>query len=471
MNYESKYNGYFDFYPPKIPNQSDFISTPPFYPDQNVFSYTPGLSPSHSYFERDPKLPFTPVPGLATTPPCYNGDSVRMEGEWNGRNGAKSSNSGHGERRKFRGNSHALWVGNLPVGVTETMMKEYFVGCGEIESIALLPDSRCCFLNFPTKESVELAIKLYHNKVFHGCLIVCRVKKNKNEEVAKSNSTSESLVKASYEERYFILKSMTVDDLNLAKTRCIWSTQPKNEPILDRAFYNTKNVNISLYTPNRSGEFYGVARMESPCKNHESSEALWNSTNDYQINSEVANVPAWGNTFKIKWIHTNPVSFEKCKHLFNSWNGLKPVKISRDGTEVEPAIAKRLIQEFKNASNSSTLSTSSCFSSLAWLPSSGSSQTPPATRPNSAVTTPVRQGTVENLNAGSGGNGSCGSGKAVGRRPGDDITGFQTFYDDGWSVTYPIRATNTERVQFGLDPSATAYTPYTPSNSSTGSRY
>lgn len=41
--------------------------------------------------------------------------------------------------------------------------------------------------------------------------------------------------------------------------------------------------------------------------------------------------------FKIEWIKTGPLSFSKTRHLRNPWNGDREVKVSRDGTEVEPS--------------------------------------------------------------------------------------------------------------------------------------
>ena len=47
-----------------------------------------------------------------------------------------------------------------------------------------------------------------------------------------------------------------------------------------------------------------------------------------------------GGVFKIEWISKNELSFQKTQHLFNSWNDNKPVKIGRDGQEIEPSKLK-----------------------------------------------------------------------------------------------------------------------------------
>lgn len=40
--------------------------------------------------------------------------------------------------------------------------------------------------------------------------------------------------------------------------------------------------------------------------------------------------------FKVQWIRTGSLPFSRVRHLRNPWNADRPVKVSRDGTEVEP---------------------------------------------------------------------------------------------------------------------------------------
>lgn len=40
--------------------------------------------------------------------------------------------------------------------------------------------------------------------------------------------------------------------------------------------------------------------------------------------------------FRVQWIKVAPLSFSRTRHLRNPWNGDREVKVSRDGTEVEP---------------------------------------------------------------------------------------------------------------------------------------
>lgn len=45
----------------------------------------------------------------------------------------------------------------------------------------------------------------------------------------------------------------------------------------------------------------------------------------------------WGQPFRVDWIRTEPLAFSRLKHLRNPWNQDKEIKVSRDGTEVEPS--------------------------------------------------------------------------------------------------------------------------------------
>jgi hypothetical protein len=55
---------------------------------------------------------------------------------------------------------------------------------------------------------------------------------------------------------------------------------------------------------------------------------------------------SWGKPFKIEWISTNRLPFYRTRGLRNPWNANREVKIARDGTELEPSVGERLIQMF-----------------------------------------------------------------------------------------------------------------------------
>ena len=48
------------------------------------------------------------------------------------------------------------------------------------------------------------------------------------------------------------------------------------------------------------------------------------------------------NAFKVKWQTIADLPFSEVLELHNPWNENKPIKVARDGQEVEPAVAHQL---------------------------------------------------------------------------------------------------------------------------------
>lgn len=55
---------------------------------------------------------------------------------------------------------------------------------------------------------------------------------------------------------------------------------------------------------------------------------------------------ALGGVFRVDWICRKELPFSSTLHLFNPWNEGKPVKIGRDGQEIEPRVAEELCRLF-----------------------------------------------------------------------------------------------------------------------------
>ncbi|GBE85202.1 hypothetical protein SCP_0703880 [Sparassis crispa] len=81
-------------------------------------------------------------------------------------------------------------------------------------------------------------------------------------------STSSSMLVQYFPKRYFILKSLTQHDLDLSVEKGVWATQHHNEGILDQAFRTSKEVYL-IFGVNKSGEFYGYAKMAGPIQHGE----------------------------------------------------------------------------------------------------------------------------------------------------------------------------------------------------------
>ena len=59
--------------------------------------------------------------------------------------------------------------------------------------------------------------------------------------------------------------------------------------------------------------------------------------------------------FRIEWIRTVSLPFFRTRPLRNPWNHGREVKISRDGTELEPSVGRQLLDEWDRPRSSTTL--------------------------------------------------------------------------------------------------------------------
>ena len=165
----------------------------------------------------------------------------------------------------------ALWVGNLPHGISIVDVKEYFSqgAADQIESVFLISRSHCAFLNYKTEAACSAAQEKFHDSRFQGCRLVCRLRPNarpgeyrqnsgdvasiaaaKNEENDKAAIASMDFPIPSPDEkvpnRYFIVKSMTVEDLENSRQSGIWATQAHNEVNLNLA-YEVRSLSFRFY--------------------------------------------------------------------------------------------------------------------------------------------------------------------------------------------------------------------------------
>ncbi|KAI8935977.1 hypothetical protein NX059_007481 [Plenodomus lindquistii] len=347
-----------------------------------------------------------------------------------------------GPPRKPKQSGHALWVGNLPPGTTIVALKDHFSrdATKDIESLFLISKSNCAFVNYRTEASCTAAMHRFHDSRFNGVRLVCRLRRSSapatgiptgpssmltsqshttsRPATPKQDSVTSALqevnaVSPSHESnedhrsssdtdnKYFIVKSLTLQDLELSVRNGIWATQSHNEAALNKAFESTQNVFL-IFSANKSGEYFGFARMASPILDNGSRVAgamfqsehtpeatdvpksiptpatewaprgkiiddsargtiFWeaevsesNSGGDseekdtsLQVDGDaLAVAQSWGKPFKIEWISTNRLPFYRTRGLRNPWNANREVKIARDGTELEPNVGERLLQMF-----------------------------------------------------------------------------------------------------------------------------
>ncbi len=66
-----------------------------------------------------------------------------------------------------------------------------------------------------------------------------------------------------------------------------------------------------------------------------------------KVEAKTPREEGWGEPFEVEWIRTDRLPFYRTRHLRNPWNKDREVKISRDGTELEPSVGQQLIDEWQ----------------------------------------------------------------------------------------------------------------------------
>lgn len=137
--------------------------------------------------------------------------------------------------------------------------------------------------------------------------------------------------------RFFLIKSNNHENVALAKAKGVWSTPPQNEARLNQAFRECDNV-ILIFSVKESGKFQGYARLAAE------------STKDHPpirwVLPQGMTSRALTGVFKLDWIGRRELQFTKTNHLYNPWNDNKPVKIGRDGQEIDPRCGEALCKLF-----------------------------------------------------------------------------------------------------------------------------
>lgn len=185
-----------------------------------------------------------------------------------------------GPPRKPKQSGHALWIGNLPPGTNIIDLKNHFSrdAANDIESLFLISKSNCAFVNYKTEAACAAAMNRFHDSRFFGVRLVCRLRRNaapasgvpagpsamvSSQHLAQSlqvkdeaNETDKGGSGPQWPERlneegisdppssgnrvaekYFIVKSLTLQDLEISVQNGIWATQSHNEEKLNNAYH------------------------------------------------------------------------------------------------------------------------------------------------------------------------------------------------------------------------------------------
>jgi RNA recognition motif-containing protein len=181
-----------------------------------------------------------------------------------------------GPPRKPKQSGHALWVGNLPPGTHIADLKDHFSknATKEIESVFLISKSNCAFVNYKSEAACAEAMMRFHDSRFQGVRLVCRLRRGSAptssatlasppsgavsaegiepkapsaagliQQVGEPEQLDEKTVDGEtsstvprVKEKFFVVKSLTVEDLDLSVRNGIWATQAHNEAALNKAY-------------------------------------------------------------------------------------------------------------------------------------------------------------------------------------------------------------------------------------------
>lgn len=152
----------------------------------------------------------------------------------------------------------------------------------------------------------------------------------------KSSKSYDYMTKLNYlfrETKFFVIKSNNAENVRISKSQGVWSTLPQNEQNLNQAYRECRNV-LLIFSVKESGKFAGFARMAGESRRD-------GPTVEWELPPGIS-AKALGGVFDIDWICKKELSFTCTTHLHNPWNDGKPVKIGRDGQEIEPKVAEEL---------------------------------------------------------------------------------------------------------------------------------
>lgn len=169
----------------------------------------------------------------------------------------------------------------------------------------------------------------------------------------KSHKSYQDLLKYFFKDAcFFQIKSINHENVEICKSMGVWSTFHQNEQRLNAAFRENRSV-ILIFSVQQSGAFQGFARMISKSK-QTSREIPW-------VLPERLSNKSLSGLFKVEWLCTKELPFQATHDLLNPFNDNKPVKIARDGQQLEPRIGRKLCKLFPRDSRSRILR---CLSTL-----------------------------------------------------------------------------------------------------------
>lgn len=339
---------------------------------------------------------------------------------------SRPSTNRRGPPHKPKQSGHACWVGNIRRGRPEATLMQlkdrFSAGLDkDIESVLYIDRSGCAFVNYKTKGACDAAIAQFNATELNDNRLVCRAKRDKSGEVKtltaqscdseRKDSRNDSVEvdelsdmiscatvseeqhsecdevdwsseqSVSGTDRYFVLKSFSQEDLDDSRISGVWTAQPSIQSTLHAAFVASKNVYL-VFSANKSGAYYGYARMTSSPLDDQAAEQVpkdgsaegvtitkveatasaprgrivndparatlfWEAERDHREGEHHGHSSFIPRKFEIEWMQVRNVEFFRVRGIRNPLNGNKEVKVAKDGTELEAGLGERILRLFK----------------------------------------------------------------------------------------------------------------------------
>lgn len=189
-------------------------------------------------------------------------------------------------------------MGNLPPGTHIIDLKDHLArdATEDIQSVFLISKSNCAFVNYKTPQSCAAAMTRFHESRFEGMRLVCRLRRgsspvattpefsrssSKDTIQVRSDSSHENALQSPnvvdeqvvssapaklpaklVKEKFFIVKSLTQEDIDRAVTTSTWATQSQNEQNFNLAFnvsIATRAIRLSLTKQHRQQKVFTLS--------------------------------------------------------------------------------------------------------------------------------------------------------------------------------------------------------------------
>ncbi|KAB5536612.1 YT521-B-like domain-containing protein [Coniochaeta sp. 2T2.1] len=215
-----------------------------------------------------------------------------------------------GPPRKPKQTGHAVWIGNLPPQLDLMTLVHHVCSVAPgLDSLFYIAKSNCAFANFKDEESCVYGQQKVNDSRLGGGRLLARLRTSRVEGAggivaptgpsgtpvpqapasdaspeSKDGEPSQATIEnadleplagtrdgrdistaptvRSAKDRYFIIKSLTIEDVELSMQTNIWATQAHNEETLNSAFATADDVFL-FFSANKSGSYAGYARMAS----------------------------------------------------------------------------------------------------------------------------------------------------------------------------------------------------------------